>query len=241
MINAKEFIDKSIEDIKNQIGDEKAIIALSGGVDSAVTAALVYKAIGKQLTCIFVDTGLMRKDEGIQVKNSFLKAFENINFKYVSAQDTFFRNLKGIIDPEEKRKCIGKTFIDVFKDKEFSVSGFNLGRFFYVLYAYGIDPSKITLDFDCSIARYVLTPSVKAQSLESILFEQFHINTEDEPKQLDLFSAGSSSYDNAVKKLVMMNALKDIQAKDITADVNSLTLLSSLLSTELSSFSVLSM
>lgn len=105
--------------------------------------------------------------------------------------------------------------LDVFKDKEFSVSGFNLGRFFYVLYAYGIDPSKITLNFDCSIARYVLTPSVKAQSLESILFEQFHINTEDEPKQLDFFSAGSSSYDNAVKKLVMMNALKDIQAKDI--------------------------
>ncbi len=122
-LDLKKFIKKQIKSIKKQVGNDKVICALSGGVDSAVTAAIVYKAIGKQLTCVFVDTGLMRKDEGKQVKASFTKAFPKVNFKYVNAQKTFFKNLKGIIDPEAKRKCIGKTFIDVFKTNAKSIKG----------------------------------------------------------------------------------------------------------------------
>lgn len=122
-LNVKKFVNKQIKDIRKQVGKQKVICALSGGVDSAVTAALVYKAIGKQLTCIFVDTGLMRKNEGKQVKASFKKAFPSINFKYVNAQNTFFKNLKGITDPETKRKVIGKTFIDVFKANAKSIKG----------------------------------------------------------------------------------------------------------------------
>ncbi len=122
-LNIKQFVNKQIKAIRKQVGKEKVICALSGGVDSAVTAAIVYKAIGKQLTCVFVDTGLMRKDEGKQVKASFKKAFPKINFKYVDAQNTFFKNLKGVIDPERKRKIIGKTFIDVFASTIKSVKG----------------------------------------------------------------------------------------------------------------------
>lgn len=122
-LNIKQFVNKQIKAIRKLVGKEKVICALSGGVDSAVTAAIVYKAIGKQLTCVFVDTGLMRKDEGKQVKASFKKAFPKINFKYVDAQNTFFKNLKGVIDPEKKRKVIGKTFIDVFASTIKSVKG----------------------------------------------------------------------------------------------------------------------
>ena len=122
-LDVKKFIKNQTRSIKKQVGNDKVICALSGGVDSAVTAAIVYKAIGKQLTCVFVDTGLMRKDEGKQVKASFTKAFPKINFKYVNAQKTFFKNLKGITDPEAKRKCIGKTFIDVFKTNAKSIKG----------------------------------------------------------------------------------------------------------------------
>ncbi len=114
-INTSKFITEQIKAIRKQVGKGKVICALSGGVDSAVTAALVYKAIGKQLTCVFVDTGLMRKNEGKLVQTTFKKVFKGVNFVYVNAQKTYFTRLKGVTDPERKRKIIGKTFIDVFK------------------------------------------------------------------------------------------------------------------------------
>ena len=122
-MDIKKFINKEIKAVRKQVGKEKVICALSGGVDSAVTAALVYKAIGKQLTCVFVDTGLMRKNEGKLVQSTFKKYFSGVNFKYVNAQETYFRRLKGVTDPETKRKIIGKTFIDVFKTCVKSIKG----------------------------------------------------------------------------------------------------------------------
>lgn len=105
--------------------------------------------------------------------------------------------------------------LSIFDGMCFGINGFNLGRFYYALYAHGIDADGIRLEFDCSIARYVLFPSVKSQPLESILFEKYHINLSDEPVQLDLFSTGSTSYSNAVKKLVMLQTLKSEQEAEI--------------------------
>ena len=110
----KKFIDETIPKIKEQIGEEKAVVGLSGGVDSTVSAVLVGKAIGKNLICVFVDTGLMRADEAKIVK----KALEGVGIKIriVEAQERFFKELKGITDPEEKRKIIGKEFINIFEE-----------------------------------------------------------------------------------------------------------------------------
>ncbi|WP_186429413.1 glutamine-hydrolyzing GMP synthase [Clostridium sp. BSD9I1] len=110
------FAEEQIKAIKEKVGDKKVICALSGGVDSSVAAVLVHKAIGKQLTCIFVDHGLLRKDEGDQVEEIFKKQFD-MNLIRVNAQDRFLGKLKGVSDPEKKRKIIGEEFIRVFEEE----------------------------------------------------------------------------------------------------------------------------
>ena len=114
--NVKTFIEKSVLDIKNKVGDKKVLCGLSGGVDSSVTAVLVNRAVGKQLSCIFVDHGLLRKYEAEQVENIFKTQFD-INLIKVNAQDRFLDKLSGIRDPEKKRKIIGEEFIRVFEEE----------------------------------------------------------------------------------------------------------------------------
>ncbi len=103
-----------IQDVKQSVGKSKVICALSGGVDSSVVAKLVHSAIGKQLTCIFVNTGLLRKDEEIQVVKTYKKKFK-INLIYVDAKKLFLNRLKNVTDPEKKRKIIGYLFIKIFE------------------------------------------------------------------------------------------------------------------------------
>ena len=110
------FIDTTVEQIRAQVGDKGVVLGLSGGVDSSVAAALISKAIGKQLTCVFVDQGLMRKDEGDFVENTFTKLFD-MNFVRINCQDEFLSKLKGVSDPEDKRKIIGTEFYNVFWNK----------------------------------------------------------------------------------------------------------------------------
>ena len=112
----KNIIIKQISQIKNKVGGDNVILGLSGGVDSSVSAAILHKAISNQLTCIFVDNGLLRLNERNQVKESF-KDFEKIKIHYVDASKLFMKRLEGITEPEEKRKIIGKTFVDVFQDE----------------------------------------------------------------------------------------------------------------------------
>lgn len=112
----QEFIKEKIAEIKTTVGNEQVILGLSGGVDSSVAAVLIAKAIGKQLTCIFVDTGLLRKNEAENVMNVYGKTFD-INVKLIDAQEQFYNALKGITDPEEKRKIIGHNFIEVFNQQ----------------------------------------------------------------------------------------------------------------------------
>lgn len=106
---------KAIEDVREQVKDKKVLLALSGGVDSSVVAALLSKAIGDQLTCIFVDHGLMRKNEGDEVEEAFKDS--GMHFIRVNAKDRFLEKLKGVRDPEAKRKAIGEEFIRVFEDE----------------------------------------------------------------------------------------------------------------------------
>jgi GMP synthase (glutamine-hydrolysing) len=108
------IIETAVDTVRAQIGSERVICGLSGGVDSAVAAALVHKAVGAQLTCVFVDTGLMRRDEGEQVVETFRRNF-GIELLHIRAADRFFDVLTGVTDPEEKRKAIGETFIRVFE------------------------------------------------------------------------------------------------------------------------------
>ena len=110
------YIEDQIKKIREQVGDGKALCALSGGVDSSVVAALVSKAIGKQLTCVFVDHGLMRKNEGDEVEQIFDGYFDS-HFVRANAQERFLSKLKGVTDPEQKRKIIGAEFIRVFEDE----------------------------------------------------------------------------------------------------------------------------
>jgi GMP synthase (glutamine-hydrolysing) len=112
MVDFNDFIKNSIEEIKKEIGDEKAIIALSGGVDSSVCSVLSEKAIGNNLLAVFVDNGLLREGENEEVIETFK---DRLNFKYVDASAEFLKGLEAVQDPEKKRKIIGKIFINVFE------------------------------------------------------------------------------------------------------------------------------
>lgn len=109
-----DFAQKSIQALREKIGDGKVLCALSGGVDSSVAAIMLHKAVGKQLTCVFVDNGLLRKNEGDEVENLFRNQFD-INLVRANAQDRFLGKLKGVTEPEKKRKIIGEEFIRVFE------------------------------------------------------------------------------------------------------------------------------
>lgn len=108
-----DFIENTVKALREKIGDKKVILGLSGGVDSSVAAGLLSRAVGKQLTCVFVDQGLMRKNEGDFVEKTFTSLFD-MNFVRVNCQDHFLKKLKGITDPEQKRKIIGTEFFNVF-------------------------------------------------------------------------------------------------------------------------------
>jgi GMP synthase (glutamine-hydrolysing) len=110
------FVENTIKEIREKVGDGRVLLALSGGVDSSVAAVLVHKAIGKNLTCIFVDHGLLRKDEGDQVEKVFREQFD-MNLIRVNCKDRFLKKLEGVSDPERKRKIIGEEFIRVFEEK----------------------------------------------------------------------------------------------------------------------------
>ncbi len=112
----KSFINETVSDIRKTAGGDKVILGLSGGVDSSVASVLINKAIGRKLICIFVDNGLLRKDEAKLLKEIFAKHFK-LNLRMVDASEEFLRNLRGVTDPEKKRKIIGRTFINVF-DRE---------------------------------------------------------------------------------------------------------------------------
>ena len=109
-----DYAKQSIEALREKIGDKKVLCALSGGVDSSVAAVMIHKAVGKQLTCIFVDNGLLRKNEGDEVEKIFKEQFD-INMIRANAQDRFLDKLAGVTSPEEKRKIIGEEFIRVFE------------------------------------------------------------------------------------------------------------------------------
>ena len=110
-----QFVETTVADLKHKLGNDKVVMALSGGVDSTVAAILIHKAIGKNLFCIFVDNGLLRKDEFQSVLNSYQGM--GLNIKGVDAKDKFYSALEGLTDPEIKRKAIGKAFIDVFDEE----------------------------------------------------------------------------------------------------------------------------
>lgn len=111
MVKPEKFVEQAIREIREEVGDSKAIIALSGGVDSSVCTVLAYKAIGKNLIPVFVDTGLMRLNEPERIR----EIFKDMNLVFVEARDEFLNALKGVEDPEEKRKIIGELFVRIFE------------------------------------------------------------------------------------------------------------------------------
>lgn len=121
------FIDEAIADIRNLVGKEKVVLGLSGGVDSSVVAMLLHKAIGDQLTCVFVNHGLLRKNEAEMVQELFARNFK-MNLCYVDASDRFLDKLAGVADPELKRKIIGKEFIEVFAESAAEIDAQFLGQ-----------------------------------------------------------------------------------------------------------------
>ena len=120
--NMENFIDLQIQEIRDRVQDKKVLLGLSGGVDSSVVGVLLQKAIGDQLTCIFVDHGLLRKDEGDKVMASLGGDF-GLNIIRVNAKDRFFKKLAGVVDPEQKRKIIGNEFVYVFDDEAAKLEG----------------------------------------------------------------------------------------------------------------------
>ena len=123
----EKFIDEAVADIRRQVGSAKVVLGLSGGVDSSVVAALIHKAIGRQRTCVFVNHGLLRKNEPELVQEIFARNFD-MNLCYIDASDRFLDKLKGVADPEQKRKIIGKEFIEVFAEAAAKVDAPFLGQ-----------------------------------------------------------------------------------------------------------------
>jgi GMP synthase (glutamine-hydrolysing) len=121
----KDFIAHAVEEIRTTVGSSRVILGLSGGVDSSVAAALIHKAIGRQLTCVFVDNGLLRHEERESVESLYGRNFK-LDVRVVDASATFLQRLKGVQDPEQKRKIIGKTFVDVF---DRSIKGVGKAKF----------------------------------------------------------------------------------------------------------------
>ncbi|MDD3154280.1 MAG: glutamine-hydrolyzing GMP synthase [Victivallaceae bacterium] len=120
--NMRCFIDEATQAIRNTVGDKKVILGLSGGVDSSVAAALIHRAIGTQLTCIFVNNGLLRKNEAEKVQDLFGRNFK-MNLVYIDATDRFLDKLANVSEPEKKRKIIGREFVEVFNDAARSIDG----------------------------------------------------------------------------------------------------------------------
>ncbi len=121
--STESFIESSIKKIREMVGSEQVLLGLSGGVDSSVAAVLIHKAIGDQLTCMFIDTGLLRADEAEEVDRVFRQNF-HINLISITAADVFLSKLKGVVDPEEKRKIIGKTFVEIFEKEARKIGKF---------------------------------------------------------------------------------------------------------------------
>ncbi len=114
--NMPDYVAEAVEKVRKQVGDEEVILGLSGGVDSSVAAALIHKAIGKQLTCVFVDTGLLRLNEGAQVIETF-RTHMGLKLVHVDASERFMKELASVADPEAKRKIIGREFVHVFQEE----------------------------------------------------------------------------------------------------------------------------
>ncbi len=120
--NITDYIDKSIAEIRKIVGKDRVVLGLSGGVDSSVAAVLINRAIGERLTCIFVDTGLLRMDEARNVRETYEKNFK-IAIKYVNAEEEFLESLQGVSEPEEKRKIIGREFVEIFNREAEKLAG----------------------------------------------------------------------------------------------------------------------
>ena len=118
------FVDEATARIRQQVGDGRVVCGLSGGVDSTVAAVLIHRAIGDRLTCIFVDNGVLRQDEAVQVQTRFRDKLK-LPLEFVDASDEFLTALAGVTDPERKRKIIGGTFIDVFEKKAAALGSFD--------------------------------------------------------------------------------------------------------------------
>lgn len=121
LFSPKSFVELSIEKIQKEVGDNQVICGLSGGVDSSVVATLIHKAIGDRLTCVFVNNGVLRKNEAQEVLDLF-KDRLHLNLRYVDAEDKFIDALRGVTDPEKKRKIIGRLFVKIFEEEALKIS-----------------------------------------------------------------------------------------------------------------------